>query len=42
MFQLTQIILTSSLTVLGGVLIYIIGQIILYFLLSQFMNKRKL
>jgi len=42
MFQLTQIILTSSLTVLGGVLIYIIGQIISLFFIEPIHEQKKI
>lgn len=39
MSQLTQIIFTSALTVLGGVLIYVIGQIISKFFIERIYNQ---
>ena len=42
MSEIYQIVLTSSLTVLGGILIFVIGQLAVKFLIEPFQNYRKL
>ena len=42
MTEITKIILTSSLTVMGGVIVLVVGQIVVKFLLEPFQNHRKL